>query len=285
MPEHHPDPGPSAAPPPDPTPARPGGHDPAGLAADRRGHAAGPRLVAVHGFTQTRRCWGVVGDDLALDHDLVLVDAPGHGGSASIRADLRQAADRLVRTGGSGTYLGYSMGGRLALRAALDHPDVVRRLVLVGASPGLADPDERAARRAADDALADRIEHIGVAAFLDEWLALPLFAGLTPAARCLDERLENTAPGLADSLRRMGTGAPDPLWDRLGELADRRVPVLLVTGALDTKFTGIAQAMRRELGPTASTVALPGVGHTAHLEDPPAFLAALRAWAAAHPLP
>src|SRR5688572_10717173 len=52
------------------------------LHAEHRG--TGPKLVLVHGFTQTRRCWGPAADALADDHEVVLVDAPGHGQSAEI---------------------------------------------------------------------------------------------------------------------------------------------------------------------------------------------------------
>jgi 2-succinyl-6-hydroxy-2,4-cyclohexadiene-1-carboxylate synthase len=243
------------------------------LATEVRGR--GPRLVLVHGFTQTARCWGPVADDLASDHEVVLVDAPGHGGSADVRADFAAGAGLIGDAGGRGTYVGYSMGGRYALRLALDRPDVVERLVLVGASPGLADPAERAARQAADEALADRLVSIGVPAFLDEWLALPLFAGLGPGVRFVTERSVNTAEGLASSLRLAGTGAQEPLWDRLGSLS---MPVLVVAGALDAKFAAIARVMAGRIGPEATVAVLDGAGHTAHLEATPAFLAALRAW-------
>ena len=69
------------------------------------------------------------------------------------------------------------MGGRIALHAALSVGARVRRLVLVGASPGIADAAEREERRAADAALAGRIEEVGVEAFAREWAAQPLFAG------------------------------------------------------------------------------------------------------------
>lgn len=193
----------------------------AALSTRTSGPTGVPRLVLVHGFTQSARCWSPIDDALAADHEVVGVDAPGHGGSSAVSASFDEAVDLLAAAGGRGTYLGYSMGGRLALAAAIAHPEVVERLVLIGASPGLADPDERATRIAADEALADHVEAVGVDAFLDEWLALPLFAGLHPAAAHLDERRRNTAAGLADSLRRCGTGAQPPQWDRLGELGAR----------------------------------------------------------------
>lgn len=248
----------------------------AALSARTLGTPGASRVVLVHGFTQTARCWAPIDQSLAADHEVVAVDAPGHGGSTAISASFAEAVDLVVGAGGPGAYLGYSMGGRLALAAAIAQPDAIQRLVLVGASPGVADPDERAARIAADEALADRIEAIGVDAFLDEWLALPLFAGLHPAAAHLDERRRNTATGLADSLRRCGTGAQPSQWDRLGELGARRLPVLLVVGEHDAKFRAIAEAMAAAIGPSASIAVVPGAGHTAHLEQPAAFLATAR---------
>ena len=120
--------------------------------------AGPPRLVLVHGFTQTGRSWATIAADLATDHEVVLVDAPGHGGSGAAPVGLVQGAELLVEAGGPGVYVGYSMGGRLALHAALAAPSSVLALVLVGATAGIEDPAERAARRAADEELAASIE-------------------------------------------------------------------------------------------------------------------------------
>jgi 2-succinyl-6-hydroxy-2,4-cyclohexadiene-1-carboxylate synthase len=243
------------------------------------GAGPGERLVLVHGFTQTSRCWAPFDVLLAERHRLRLVDAPGHGDAHYADADLVQAAQLVVATGSpdgeAATYVGYSMGGRIALRLALDRPEVVRRLVLIGASPGLADPGERAGRAAADERLADRIETIGVDAFLEEWLTQPLFAGLPAGRTHRDERRRNTASALAASLRALGTGAQEPLWYRLGGL---HMPVLLLAGEDDQKFTAIARRMAARIGPNATVVTVPGAGHTAHLEQPERTAAALLAW-------
>jgi 2-succinyl-6-hydroxy-2,4-cyclohexadiene-1-carboxylate synthase len=175
------------------------------------------------------------------------------------------------RPGGAGTYVGYSLGGRLCLRLALDRPDLVEGLVLVGASPGIADPVARAERRAADEALAEQVERDGVAAFLDRWLAGPLFAGLPEAAAGRAERLANSPGGLAYALRRLGTGVQEPLWDRLAGL---RPPALLVAGEQDAKFCAIARQMAAAIGPSARVAVVPGAGHAVQLERP-AELAAL----------
>lgn len=240
------------------------------LHTETLGEPGSPRVVLVHGFTQTGRCWGPVDERLARHHEVVLVDAPGHGGSSAVDVAFGDAAALVGEAGGRSTYVGYSMGGRLALALALGRPDLVERLVLVGASPGIADEAERAARARADEHLADRIEALGVAAFLDEWLARPLFAGLSPAAAHRRQRLANTPAGLASSLRRCGTGAQPSLWERLGALA---MPILLVVGAEDAKFDAVADAMAGAIGANAVVARIAGAGHTAHLEQPEAFLA------------
>ena len=242
---------------------------------------SGPRLALVHGFTQNRRCWAPIDDDLSSDHELVLVDAPGHGGSSQVRADLATGGTMIGEVAGPATYLGYSMGGRFVLHTALDRPDLVHGLVLVGATAGLEDPEERAARVADDQARAARIETIGAEAFLDEWLALPLFAGLSSAAAHRSERSANTAGGLASSLRLAGTGTQQPSWDRLHQL---EMPVLVVAGADDPKFAAIGRRIATSIGDNANFVSIDGAGHTAHLEQPDRFLAVLRPWLARHGL-
>lgn len=238
---------------------------------------AGPRVVLVHGFTQTRRCWGPVADDLATDHEVVRVDAPGHGRSADVTAGLRTGARLIADEGGAATYLGYSMGGRYCLHVALGAPELVRGLVLVGATGGIDDPAERAERRRVDDAMAARLERDGLEPFLDAWLAQPLFAGLTPEQQCRPARLENTVDGLAASLRIAGTGAQDPLWDRLDRL---EMPVLVVAGEADTKFTVLGERLVASIGANATLALVPGAGHAPHLEDSAGFLAVVRPWLA-----
>src|SRR5215207_1390539 len=142
----------------------------------------------------------------------------------------------------------------------------VRRRVLVGASPGIADPAERAARAAEDAAVAARIEAIGLEAFAREWGAQPLFAGMPRgiAEIAHADRMRNTAAGLAAALRGLGTGVMPPLCDRLGELT---VPVELLVGERDEKFLAIAERMAAALTHARLHV-VPGAGHAAHLEAP-----------------
>jgi 2-succinyl-6-hydroxy-2,4-cyclohexadiene-1-carboxylate synthase len=245
------------------------------LHGETRGRAGDPRLVLVHGFTQTGRSWGPLADDLARDHEVVTVDAPGHGGSADVRADLAEGGALLADRVGPATFVGYSMGGRFCLHAALARPELVTRLVLLGATAGIDDPAERAARVAGDEQLAVELEREGVDAFLGRWLARPMFAALPddPADRA--DRSRNTAEGLASSLRLAGTGTQVPSWDRLHTLA---MPVLVLAGQLDTTFATLGARMAREIGPNATFAVVPGAGHAAHKEQAGAFLRLVRAW-------
>ena len=179
-----------------------------------------------------------------------------------------------MSAGGNGVYVGYSMGGRVALHAALAAPEAVQRLVLIGATAGIDDPDERQARREADERLADHIEAVGVPTFVDEWLTNPLFAGLTEDTAMRADRLRNRASGLSASLRATGTGTQTPLWDRLGEI---RCPVLVLVGAHDAKFTDLGRRLVEGL-PTAELVVIPDAGHSVHLEQPEATATAVAAW-------
>ena len=239
------------------------------------------RVTLLHGFTQTGRSWRPLTTGLrAAGFELCAPDLPGHGERSDVRADLWASARLALADGGQSAYLGYSMGGRVALHAALLRPDLVERLILVGATAGIEDEAERDARRRADDALAATIEAeaasgAGLDAFIDRWLAGPLFATLAPEAAGRDERVAtNTAEGLASSLRLAGTGAMEPLWDRLGELGQLGLPVLVVAGALDEKFLALGRRLVDAIGASATLEVIPGAGHACHLEQPAAFLAA-----------
>jgi 2-succinyl-6-hydroxy-2,4-cyclohexadiene-1-carboxylate synthase len=234
-------------------------------------------LILLHGFTQTGRSWQPVRQALAARYRALAPDLPGHGDFSARRPASFAACDAYLRAlaGDPITLAGYSMGGRIALHAALALAGRVERLVLIGASPGLAGAAERSARATADAALADRIETIGLAEFVREWSAQPLFAGMPRgiAELALADRMRNTAAGLAAALRGLGTGAMPPLWDRLVEL---ELPVELVVGERDQKFRAIAVQMQATL-PDARLHVVPGAGHAVQLEAPEAVAALLAA--------
>ncbi len=245
------------------------------------------RLVFAHGFTQTGRSWRTLSDALTTEvaarggerPHAICVDLPGHGDATAVVADLWQSADRLVELGGRATYVGYSMGGRTALHAALAHPDMVERLVLVGATAGIDDAAARADRRVSDDRLAELVARIGVEAFLERWLANPLFEHLSSEAADIDDRRRNTAAGLASSLRTVGTGTQEPLWDRLGEI---RCPTLVLVGEHDAKFRALGDRLVDGIA-DASMAVIHGAGHSVHLEQPAATVDAIAGWLSESP--
>ncbi len=238
---------------------------------------AGPepsRVVLLHGFTQNLDCWGPFAELLAETHEVVLIDAPGHGAANHPdhdSSDLWESARLIGEVGGRAHYVGYSMGGRMALHLALSHPELVRSLTLIGATAGIDAEEDRATRRNADDALAQRLLDEGLEAFLERWLANPLFAHLDQEAAALRARLTNRPEGLAASLRNVGTGSQEPLWSRLCEI---EVSALVVVGDQDVKFTQLGMRLIEEL-PNAAMASAPG-GHPIQSEQPDAVAATIR---------
>lgn len=242
------------------------------LHSEARGESTGvgSPVVLLHGFTQSGSAWAAIADELTQSHQVVTIDAPGHGRSSDVEADLADGADLMVASAPApASWVGYSMGGRFALHVALRHPDAVRRLVLVSTTAGIDDPNERESRRAADDELADRIEKIGVRAFLEEWLSQPLFATLPAEDAALESRLTSTAHGLASSLRLAGSGQQEPLWERLSSLS---MPVLVIAGELDSKYVALGRRLVESIGSNASLHVIERAGHACHLEQPQALL-------------
>lgn len=227
-----------------------------------------PALVLLHGFTNTGASWEPVVARVAQRYRALAPDIRGHGAATGVTpVTLGAVIDDVAALAPERfTLCGYSMGGRIALHVALALPERVRRLVTIGASPGLADESERVARRAADELLATEIEGLELEAFARRWARTPVLEGLSAelAAAAHADRLRSTPAGLANALRGLGTGALPSLWDRLGELA---MPVELLAGERDQKFRGIAAQMAAAI-PRGRCVVVPGAGHAAHLEAP-----------------
>ncbi len=243
------------------------------LHAERWGK--GDPVVLVHGFTQSAGAWEPIAGRLARAHQVIAVDAPGHGASSAVEVGLWEGAELIGEAGGAGAYVGYSMGGRFALHLALTRPQLVRRLVLVSATAGIDQPDGRAARRAADEVVAERVEREGVGEFVRWWLERPIFSTLPAAAAAVESRLGGTVAGLASSLRLAGTGNQEPLWDRLGALD---MPVLVVAGALDATYLAAGERLVEGIGANAELAVIADAGHACHLERPDAWLAVVEPW-------
>lgn len=228
-----------------------------------------PTVLLLHGFTHTGSSWEPVVAALGERYRSLTPDLRGHGAAGARKPVTLEAVlcdlDPLL-SGGEVTLVGYSMGGRIALHAGLAWPERVERLILIGASPGISEPAERARRRRADEQLAGEIERLNIEEFARRWAQTPVLAGLPEdvLVRVHADRLRNSPAGLAAALRGLGTGALPSLWQRLGELT---MPAALVVGERDEKFRGIAAQMA-EANPEAEVMVVPGAGHAAHLEAP-----------------
>lgn len=256
------------------------------MAVTECGTAAGVPVVVLHGFTGSAQAMAPLTEPLAarLAARIICPDLVGHGRSEvpddldcyrveSMAGQVAALADALDCE--TFHLVGYSMGGRVALTLGCTASQRLRSLTLIGATAGIAEPEQRRQRAETDAARAERIL-TDFEAFVDEWMADPLFAGQATlgeahlrAARA--QRLASNPAGLARSLLAAGTGAMKPLHERL---ADCDTPTLLVVGTHDSKFCAMAEQLAAAL-PRAGVTRIDGAGHAAHVEQPAATAAAI----------
>jgi 2-succinyl-6-hydroxy-2,4-cyclohexadiene-1-carboxylate synthase len=211
-----------------------------------------PTWILLPGFSQTPSAWSAIAGRLGRVRLPTIPD----------RGDFATTAALLAEENGPGIWAGYSMGGRLALQIAVDRPELVQHLVLISATAGIRDPQERSARRRADEKLAASIERDGIDHFLEHWARNPLFAGIEPS-RLKEHRMQSST-AVADQLRRLGQGRQVPLWDRLNRV---EVPTTVVAGATDARYAIIAADLAAAI-PDAHLAILPGAGHALLIERP-----------------
>lgn len=218
-----------------------------------------PLVVFVPGYMQRGEAWDPVARRVAERYPTLCLDFGEHTLEGRL-AELAAAAPR------GSVVAGYSMGGRLALHAAVREPERFGGIVTVGASAGIEDPGERAARREADERLAARIEAQPIETTVAEWERQPVFAG-QPEELVEDQRpgrLAHRPDDLAELLRTAGQGAMEPVWDQVPALS---VPLLAVAGERDVRYVEAARRLAA-LAPRGRTALVPGAGHAAHLERP-----------------
>jgi 2-succinyl-6-hydroxy-2,4-cyclohexadiene-1-carboxylate synthase len=245
--------------------------------------------VLAHGFFGCGLDWEPFARGLLSsrpDLRLLAPDLPGHGGAVGLdgEATVPGAAALLFDVARAedpdgAVLLGYSMGARIVLHAACVGDPGVRAVISIGGTAGIADAEERAARRVEDEERARRIEEDGVPTFARAWSQLPLLKGLERApepfrSRLFRRRARARAAGLAASLRLGGTGAMEPLWERLPDL---RVPSTFVAGEDDEKFRALAQRMAATV-PEGRVVLIPATGHAPHLERPELSATLIAPW-------
>ena len=222
-------------------------------------------VVFVPGFMQPAGAWSAVAERLPERHPSLLLDHAEH----TYEGRLREIA-----AAGHGTVLcGYSLGGRLILRAGLREPERYAGLVTVGTSAGIEGPAIRAGRAEADAKLASWMETQPIEEIVAVWERQPLFAdqseALVEAQR--PGRLSQDPRALALLLRTAGQGALEPVWQRLHGLP---LPLLALAGSLDERYAEAARRMARAV-PDGRAETVEGAGHAPQLQRPDAVAALL----------
>lgn len=238
-------------------------------------------LVTVHGF---------LGDGRSLDRVSALVRErfvrceslviPGHAreGFEAARGwsdTVRSLTERLAGEGN--VIVGYSMGARLALSMLLDAPQKFSGVVLVGVDAGIEDPLAREERQRWERSMSEKILRDGLDAFAREWQALPVFDSQRALPEAVREELharrsQHDPAGVAWAMTALGTGSMPSRWS---ELASIRVPVVLVTGERDEKFSAIAERMVQRNPRWISRKIAPSAGHDVTIEAPEVVASAL----------
>jgi 2-succinyl-6-hydroxy-2,4-cyclohexadiene-1-carboxylate synthase len=246
----------------------------------------GPPLLILHGFTGDCSTMSSIAEPLSRDCSVVSVDLPGHG---STLKDLEPslfnfdetlaALIEVMEFYGQKEFnlLGYSMGGRLAIGLATKYPNRIKNTILIGATAGIADENQRSARRRSDDRLADEIIEKGIEWFATYWMEQPIFESqiridsdiLNASKR---QRLRNDTKGLANSLRGSGAGSQPSLWRKLNEITS---PTLILAGEEDSKFRSLAVRLNSGIS-KSEIVVVPESGHACHLENSKFTLEAIK---------
>jgi 2-succinyl-6-hydroxy-2,4-cyclohexadiene-1-carboxylate synthase len=242
-------------------------------------------VVFLHGYTGHADSWSEITAALPDQRALSLV-LWGHDHDANPEPEVItfvEEVDRLAATirsraqGDSVVLCGYSLGARVALGILVRHPDIASAALLIGVHPGLRTADERRARAEADLAWSRLAEEQGSAKFSEAWEAQPLFrsqSALPPSVltRQRELRARHSGRALATAMRSLGLAGMPSFWDDLPNVA---VPVRLMVGDGDGKFTALAEGMLPAL-PSAKLMVVKDCGHNVVLERPEAVALALR---------
>lgn len=227
-----------------------------------------PRVVLLHGFMGSPEDWAHVQGALPFaTHAIAL---PGHGPNAAVAATLDDAADHIAaHLSASSIVIGYSLGGRMALRLADRYPERIERVMLISAHPGLTDDAERRKRRAIDAQRGEQIR-TDFAGFLARWYAAPLFGfNADERARVIAKRLRHDPTMMATLIEAVSPGIAPESWHVVAELA-RTKRLHVVVGAEDTKYRTLwSNALAQHPGLALTTLA----GRHALLETHPTRVA------------
>jgi 2-succinyl-6-hydroxy-2,4-cyclohexadiene-1-carboxylate synthase len=226
--------------------------------------------------------WREIHGSLNPNFNYIGIDLVGHGKSDSPvmvdryspQALSKQINDILVNLSiEQAIVLGYSMGGRVALSFAINHPKIIRGLILESTTAGIESEKIQSERIKIDEELADYIKLHSIEEFVDLWMSKEIF---NTQRRFSNEKLKkirkkktlNSKIGLTNSLRGFGTGRMGYFGNKFNQI---NCPVLLITGELDTKFTKINSVLKKKF-PNAKHKIIKNAGHNTHIEEPGRFV-------------
>lgn len=231
-----------------------------------------PAVVFVPGFMQSAEAWSEVAERLPERYPSVLLSHAEHEREGRLE-EIAAVADGIE---GAPVLCGYSLGGRLALHAAVRDPSRYAGVVVLGAAAGIDEPAAREARQAADEKLAAWIETQPIERVVEVWERQPLFADqaepLVEAQR--PGRLAQDPRQLARLLRTAGQGTMEPIWAHL-QLLD--LPILALAGDRDERYRRASRRIAAE-APRGYAAVVEHAGHAAHLQRPDEFADALLAF-------
>ncbi|HHL45073.1 MAG TPA: pimeloyl-[acyl-carrier protein] methyl ester esterase [Gammaproteobacteria bacterium] len=244
----------------------------------------GADLVMLHGWGMHSAIWGEALDRLSARYRVTTVDLPGHGRSPALTpphaTDLSRVAAAVAKVVPErAAWLGWSLGGLVAMQAALAFPARVSRLILVATNASFVRrPGWLHAQTAATlDGFAAGL-HGDYRAVLQRFLALQAWGSedARRQVRLLRERLflhgEPDPQALAAGLTLLKES------DLCGLLAGINQPVLLVAGENDGLVPSAALEAMARLLPDARLEQIPGAGHAPFLSHPARFEAAMAAF-------
>jgi len=237
-----------------------------------------PVLALVHGWGMNARVFDALADVLAADFEVRALDLPGHGGRAALADNTLQGwADDLVQQlPDNATLLGWSLGGQVAMRAALDHPHRIARLVLLASTPKFVATEDWARGMASAD-----LEEFGAALLADPQATLLRFLSLQtrgmPGQKTLLQQLRQTLLAAPAPRSEALAGGLAILRDTdlRSELSRLTQPTLVLHGALDTLTPPAAGAWLAETLPAAQHVEFRRAAHAPHLSHGEAVAAAI----------
>lgn len=233
-----------------------------------------PYLLMLHGFMGSSKSFSGLIEPLKQFCNPVTIDLTGHGKSVTppeperftTKQQVSDLASIINRLKCSSLFIyGYSMGGRLAIQYAVNHPESLKGLILESTHCGIKSEAERNSRSEADEERARKIES-GFEQFLDEWAKLPLFnhPGAEPDKEYLIRMKEQDPARMAASLRGFGAGQMPYACDKLAAL---QLPAGLIAGEYDQKYVEKMGEMAHLCKNSVFTI-VEGAAHRVHADQP-----------------